>query len=163
MNTLPTILNLKKCSRCKIEKSLDKFVADKRLPSGRRGYCRDCRNLNFRNRYKEDDALRKRVGDSQKLHKNLYGSNHIERTFGLDAEDFQEMMEDQDGRCLICERLFHDNLPPNVDHDHSCCPSKRTCGKCVRGLVCLPCNIRLATVEDSKWMKKAEWYLEIYR
>jgi hypothetical protein len=29
-----------------------------------------------------------------------------------------------------------------VDHDHACCQKKnRSCGKCIRGLLCHTCNI----------------------
>lgn len=27
-----------------------------------------------------------------------------------------------------------------VDHDHACCAGSRSCGKCVRGIVCVSCN-----------------------
>lgn len=28
-----------------------------------------------------------------------------------------------------------------VDHDHTCCPGKNSCGVCVRGVLCSNCNI----------------------
>ena len=31
-------------------------------------------------------------------------------------------------------------VPDDVDHDHSCCPGSKTCGKCLRGLACQKCN-----------------------
>lgn len=27
-----------------------------------------------------------------------------------------------------------------IDHDHRCCPGERSCGQCVRGIVCRACN-----------------------
>lgn len=49
--------------------------------------------------------------------------------------------------CAICgakDRELH------VDHDHSCCSAKNvTCGHCVRGLICGPCNRGLGLFGDS--------------
>lgn len=28
-----------------------------------------------------------------------------------------------------------------VDHDHSCCPGNKSCGGCIRGLICHSCNV----------------------
>jgi hypothetical protein len=33
----------------------------------------------------------------------------------------------------------------HIDHDHDCCPGSYTCGKCVRGVLCAPCNRTLTT------------------
>lgn len=35
-----------------------------------------------------------------------------------------------------------------VDHDHKCCPANRSCGKCIRGLVCGPCNFAMGLLGD---------------
>lgn len=36
-----------------------------------------------------------------------------------------------------------------VDHDHSCCPGKTSCGRCVRGLLCGPCNDHMGYLRDN--------------
>lgn len=37
----------------------------------------------------------------------------------------------------------------HIDHDHSCCPGKGSCGKCVRGILCRNCNVGLGFLKDS--------------
>jgi len=36
-----------------------------------------------------------------------------------------------------------------VDHNHACCPGRKSCGECVRGLLCSNCNKALGLVRDS--------------
>lgn len=50
------------------------------------------------------------------------------------------------GACEICG-----SSPAEcVDHDHACCPrdSTKTCGKCVRGFLCMRCNSALGLMMD---------------
>lgn len=67
--------------------------------------------------------------------------------YGITYEQYQAMLEAQDGKCAICglvpEGEFH------VDHDHSCCAGSKSCGECVRGLLCQPCNHMLGNAKDS--------------
>ena len=63
-------------------------------------------------------------------------SYHLRKQYGITIGEYERIMEQQGGCCAICRR--EGRLV--VDHDHSCCSGKRTCGKCVRGLLCFRCN-----------------------
>lgn len=68
--------------------------------------------------------------------------------YGLTPERFDEMLAEQGNACAMCREPFKEGRPIVVDHDHSCCDTKlRSCGKCVRGLLCHPCNIALGQIE----------------
>ncbi|MEU0663871.1 endonuclease VII domain-containing protein [Streptomyces lavendulocolor] len=66
------------------------------------------------------------------------------------------------GTCAICGRPDGEGRALSVDHDHGCCPEgDRTCGKCVRGLVCGACNHGLGKFRDSpELLRAAAAYLE---
>ena len=53
--------------------------------------------------------------------------------------------------CDLCSEPFSRNTTGRfncvIDHDHACCPGKRPCGECVRGIVCQRCNTTLGRVE----------------
>lgn len=59
------------------------------------------------------------------------------RKYGVSQEVYQEMYDNQDGRCLVCH-VSHDNLC--VDHDHLTNE--------VRGLLCTNCNSGLGFFKD---------------
>lgn len=95
----------------------------------------------------------KRLYD-QARHKRIYRPSEARRdrlwrVYKITPEQYQEMFEAQDGRCAIC---FNEPGAMGflaIDHDHACCPGERTCGKCIRGLLCWPCNSFLGRVGDS--------------
>jgi hypothetical protein len=74
--------------------------------------------------------------------------SHKLKRYGLTQEDFDRLLETQGHACAMCFEPFEDGRQVCIDHDHTCCPrKKRSCGKCVRGLLCLACNTALGQIE----------------
>jgi len=68
--------------------------------------------------------------------------------YNLADGQWDAMFAEQGGRCALCREEF--SSTPVVDHDHSCCPEQtRSCGECVRGLLCSPCNKGLGFFRDA--------------
>lgn len=113
------------CRACRAELPLTEFHRDKRAPSGRIRTCRSC------------------TKDSR-----------IAMAYGIDAATYRRMLEEQGHACRIC--LKHETATHqsgtlrrlSVDHDHKCCPGKKSCGKCVRGLLCARCNSAIGLVDE---------------
>jgi recombination endonuclease VII len=56
----------------------------------------------------------------------------------------------------MCRELFEDDQAICIDHDHNCCKTeKASCGKCVRGLLCVSCNTALGIIERKIAMARA--------
>jgi hypothetical protein len=78
-------------------------------------------------------------------------SNHgrrVKNVYSITAEQYAELLASQGGRCAICRRATGARKRLAVDHDHSCCAGPTSCGSCVRGLLCGPCNDVLAHFRD---------------
>lgn len=74
---------------------------------------------------------------------------HLLSRYGLTAAAFDEILERQGG-CGICGTPTPDGRGWHVDHDHACCPtSARSCGACVRGILCASCNGGIGLLGDS--------------
>jgi hypothetical protein len=71
--------------------------------------------------------------------------------YGLSAEGMADWIAKQDGRCYIGGELLDLDSPRSVhvDHDHTCCPGQKTCGKCVRGVACSNHNTGIGLFGDS--------------
>jgi hypothetical protein len=81
--------------------------------------------------------------------KRLAAANrYVTRAYGLTADEYDRLYQAQGRRCAICRRATGATKRLAVDHDHTCCPGPSSCGKCVRGLLCGPCNDLLAHARD---------------
>lgn len=74
----------------------------------------------------------------------------IRSTYGLTQVDYRGLIFDQGGACPIClKELTLFSQDTHVDHDHSCCPGAKSCGSCVRGILCSNCNVGLGNFQDN--------------
>jgi len=118
----PEVLDgMKWCRDCGEIKPLDEFVKSKKA-SGRGSYCKPCQNL------RSNETRQRLHGGSREY--------HLRRRYGIGVKVFEEMLAEQDGMCLICEKPG----PEHVDHDHGT-------GR-VRGILCFNCNQGLGNFRD---------------
>ena len=130
-----------------------------RHPKGRNPYqfCKVCKSINGKRYYASDPQ---RWLDYQMDYQ-------IRRRFGLDGglDAYQNMLQEQGGGCGICGKTEEEEGKRlAVDHDHSCCPGRTSCGECVRGLLCYDCNINtLPVIEKTELVSAAQSYLKKHR
>lgn len=127
---------MKYCPRCSTSKPLTEFYSD-----GKQGYCKECAKQYKRDTY---DSRRRRLRE-------------VKLQYSLTADEYETL---EAAGCGICGS--HDNLV--VDHNHQCCPErKKSCGKCVRAMLCSNHNILLGMASDDvDILRKAIEYLERY-
>jgi hypothetical protein len=118
---------LRECRVCGEVKPPSEFYGDK--PSRR---CKECEKAYQRDRYHNG------VGKRQSW------ANYIKRTHGITADEYEDMFDEQDGKCLICGRTEEEAYPDGrrhaVDHDHET-------GR-IRGILCGNCNQAIGHMND---------------
>lgn len=86
---------------------------------------------------------------------------YVQKTYSLGDQDYGYLYEFQGGVCAICNRANGATRRLSVDHDHACCKGSTSCGKCVRGLLCRPCNDLLGHCRDDwRMLARAIRYLQ---
>ena len=145
-------VEVRQCSRCREDKPLDKdhFHKDKRRTGGFDYICKTCardKNRDWRARNPEKAKAQQQ--------------RRILAKYGLDEQRFRALGT----VCWICKSpLSTTGKSLSIDHDHSCCPAGRSCGRCVRGLLCDLCNTGIAKFEDDpKLLRWAADYLDKFR
>jgi cell division septum initiation protein DivIVA len=166
---------LKQCFRCKEYKALDLFHNHKSYKDGKQTYCKSChtelsrawyeanrekvkaRNRAYREANPEKAAAKSRAWKKANPEKVAARSRAYQ--YGLTNERFQELLNKQNNSCRICRKSFAGKAA-HIDHDHVCCPGKKSCGKCVRGLLCGNCNTALGRFKDNiEHLEQAVKYL----
>lgn len=143
-----------KCTKCGSSK-----------PESRRScWCSDCKSI-YNKKYYEmnrETELAKKKATYKPRSEEKWAYN-INRLYGITADEYFRLLEKQDGVCAICKGKESGSIRTDhfhIDHDHSCCEGQRSCGKCVRGLLCRWCNHLLGTARDNpEFLEAAITYL----
>lgn len=140
----------KKCSQCKIEKSIEDFRFKKKGLPKRNAYCKPC---GYKGRVKWAKKNKEKVAQIKKEYREKNRSKlkmmNIKSRYGLNPDQYSSLLEAQNNSCSICKKkkkLF-------VDHCHS--------SGAVRGLLCHSCNSGIGFLGDTEEsLKRAFKYLE---
>jgi RNA polymerase-binding transcription factor DksA len=118
------------CPACKMEKDQDDFYIRK---SGKNpSCCKEC------SKDKSNEYYRNNKSHIKQDRSNQWKSK-LKAKYGLSDIEYERMYKDQNGLCKICETPI-EYRKLCVDHDHNT--------GTIRGLLCMPCNIRLGVIEN---------------
>lgn len=158
----------KPCSSCGLVKPLSEFHKNAHSVDGRHSWCKECHSAIGKARWQDPDEralMEKRSIDWNKANPEAVAANKVRqglKRFGLTAEAYEKLVAAAGGVCQICG-----NPPPGgqrlvPDHDHRCCPGgSGSCGRCVRGVLCSPCNRSIGGLGDTaQAVRLALRYLE---
>ena len=155
------------CSKCKIEKTLDKFSKDKNSSTGYTYQCKDCRNSKYKEYYLANpDKIKQKNANNWLKRKEYYASEvgiassrkaHLKRNYNITLEEYQQMSSKQNHKCAICN-----STEMNVKNKVLCVDHNHTTGN-IRALLCSSCNTGLGNFKDNiDLLQKAIQYIKIY-
>lgn len=127
----------KKCSSCNIEKDVSEFTVRLRSSDGLRNRCKEC------------DNQAKKI--YVKKNPNQRFLARLRQKYGLNPNEYQEMLEKQDYKCKICNKV----KKLVIDHCHES-------GK-IRSLLCPQCNTGIGMFfESEQFLLNAIDYLRLF-
>ena len=114
-----------------MEKALSEFNRNKSNRHGVQSACRDCINAAYSGTTDRKALL-------------------IRQRYNITQQQYNALLVQQDFRCAGCSKHVSEfDKALAVDHNHKCCPGKTSCGECVRGLLCMKCNLAIGYVDDN--------------
>jgi hypothetical protein len=132
----------KRCPSCKATQPSAAFNRDRSTADGLYHYCRSCVAARFKRTEQTQAQLKRRRESTRRWYlkhrQRILEANRL-KLYGLDAEAYRRLVEQQQNACAICQSDFGGR--PHVDHCH-------TTG-IVRGLLCGLCNHGLGSFRDS--------------
>lgn len=121
--------NDKRCSTCRVTKTLADFHKSKAMPDGLHNQCRLCISA-------AGKAWRKANADKKAASNRRYRPVK----YGVTPEEYDRMLAEQGGKCAICRQECKTRSHLCIDHDHAT--------GVVRGLLCNACNVALGILRD---------------
>jgi hypothetical protein len=139
---------LKQCTKCKEYKERDLFHNNKSTKDGKQVYCKSC-DASYTRAWQKANPEKVNTTSRAwaKANPEKVAEKNRSHKYKLTNDKYQALLESQNNRCHICLKPFTDT--PHIDHCHSCCSGVRSCGLCVRGLLCQQCNHMLGRAHDS--------------
>jgi len=141
---------LKRCTQCKEEKDLLTFYNSKASKDGKSYRCKECDKISgiaYRKRHKERDR-RNRRDTSWRI------------KYGLTPKMYNQMLEDQNGKCPICQNQLREGWTKNHHKNRACIDHCHKTNK-VRGILCTMCNKGIGLLgDDLEGILRAKEYLE---
>jgi hypothetical protein len=143
---------MKTCTKCHAALGEEQFRPSPRNKGGRASICKACH-----------------VGLTQNWRRNnpnKVRNSRLKHKFSLTSAAYDAMLSTQNGVCAICgqpETMMRRGqvVALSVDHDRTCCPTERSCGSCIRGLLCYSCNTGIARFNDNPAiLQKAIQYIQ---
>ena len=157
-------MGTKTCTKCKQEKVLAEFTKSKDCKGGRCPRCTACASKQRKEYRSQNPLVRERRNQRQREYRKKHKEQskrwdrkfNLKRSFNITPEDYEKMLESQNGVCAICEGPEKMTLRGKVkrlsiDHDHKT--------GVIRGLLCSACNTRLVHLEDIDLIIKSRIYL----
>lgn len=93
-------------------------------------------------------AIRLRQQQNESARKPENRERKRAKQYGLSVKELSDRLAS--GICSACGSREPGDTAWSIDHDHSCCPGRRACGKCVRGILCKSCNSVLGLLNDDQ-------------
>lgn len=125
--------------------------------------CEHCFRTKTRKRHKLDKQRYRKDPLKNKALNKVYRVWFLRKMYKITPKEFDELFKEQGYKCASCGSL--DSRWAKgwcIDHNHSCCKTTPTCGKCIRGILCMPCNMAAGVMKDNiQDLQSLVKYLEI--
>ena len=154
------------CSKCGVEKPIDKFHKDKSMKDGYRKTCRECvqadnRQRDIKNKDKvgyKDSRIRARRKWAKK-NRDKYKFYQIKSKYGITEEQYYSLIESQNNLCPICGESLNGGSQIDLDHN----PQIGKGIESIRGVLHSICNKGIGCLKHNpSILENAAKYLRKY-